>query len=122
MLTLHHCHWSGAHREPTAKWLDQGEPPRLEDIGCGRVWRCGNRQTSLPNTRIMRTAKSKNIPDRPSTGLTRTVPPVVHQGGPDKKMRSRDNTIIATCHVTTLSQVGKCSLNGKLQLAPPWAV
>ena len=95
---------------------DHGEP---NFIGGCRLWsgleRCGNRQTSFPKTRIMRTTKANRIPDRPSTGLTRTEPPVVHQdgrdkcttGGPDKTMRSRDNTIIATWKVRTLSQVGK---------------
>ena len=75
----------------------------------------GNHQTSLPKTRIMRTAKSNRIPDRPSTWLTRTAPPVVHQGGcdkcttggPYKTIRSRNNTIIATWNVRTLIQLGK---------------
>ena len=63
----------------------------------------------------MRTTKANRIPDRRSTGLTRAAPPVVHQGGrdkcttggPDKTLRSRDNTIIATWNVRTLSQIGK---------------
>ena len=74
----------GHHREPTAKCPDQGESHLIG--GC-RLWpgleRCVNRQTSLPKTRITRTTKSNTIPDRPSTELTRTAPPVVHQGGRD---------------------------------------
>ena len=71
--------------EPTAKCPDQGEPHLI--VGC-RLWsgleRSGNHQTSLPKTRNMKTTKANRIPDRPSTGLTRTAPPVVHQGGRDK--------------------------------------
>ena len=106
----------GHHMESTAKCPDQGEPHLIG--GC-RLWsgleRSGNRQTSLPKTRNMRTTKANRIPDRRSTGLTRPAPPVVHQdgrdkcttGGPDKTMRSRDNTIIATWNVRTIRQVGK---------------
>ena len=94
----------------------------LEDVGCGQVWgagleRCGNCQTSLPKTRITRTTKSKNIPDRPSTGLTRTAPPVVHQGGrdqyttggPDKTVRSRDNECVECVEMMTGMQMDLAS-------------
>ena len=71
----------GHHMEPTAKCPDQGEPHLIG--GCP-LWsgleRSGNRQTSIPKTRIMRTTKANRIPDRRSTGLTRPAPPVVHQG------------------------------------------
>ena len=130
MLTLHRwayglervtCQGGGHHMETTAKCPDQGDT-RL--IGGCRLWsgleRCVNRQTSLPKILITRTTKSNRIPDRPSTGLTtgwlaRPVPPVVHKGGrdtcttggPDKTMCIRDNTIIATWNLRTLSQVDK---------------
>ena len=49
----------GHHMEPTAKCPDQGEPHLIG--GC-RLWsgleRSGNRQTSLPKTRNMRTTKA----------------------------------------------------------------
>ena len=105
-------HHTGSQR-PSVR---TGEPHLVG--GC-RLWsgleRCGNRQTTIPKTRIMRTTKSNRIPDRPSTGLTRTAPPVVHQGGrdkcttggPDKTLCSSNNTIIATWNVRTLSQLGK---------------
>ena len=81
-------------------------------VRSGEVWEPPD---VTSKTRITRTTKANSIPDRPSTGLTKTAPPVVHQGGrdkcttggPDKTIHSRDNTIIATWNVRTLSQVGK---------------